>query len=120
MADNDKNALPVPSTKPGTTTRVTTTLESADYERLKYWAAHHEMSVNEYIKTAILFKIQWDNQDYKLAPMEIQRLNQMIDALVVLSSNVHSLEQVVTSGFDSLLGLTRGDNYLLEEEDGEL
>lgn len=116
----DKKIRTAPPVKPGTTTRVTTTLDSDDFERLKYWAASHEMSINEYIKQAILFKIQWDNQDYKLAPMEIQRMNQLVDVITVLSSNLRSLEQVVVSGFDSLLGLTRGDNYLLEEEDGEL
>ena len=120
MADDKNNSKLSTPVRPGTTTRVTTTLSSDDYERLKYWAASHEMSVNEYIRAAILFKIQWDNKDYPMAPMEVHRLNQLVDVITVLSSNVRSLEQVTVSGFDSLLGLTRGDNYLLEEEDGEL
>ena len=47
-------------------------------------------------------------------------MNQLVDVVTNLSSNIKSLEDVTVSGFDSLLGLTRGDNYLLEHEDGEL
>jgi len=52
--------------------------------------------------------------------MEQARLNQLIDVVHILASNQKSLEQVVTEGFDSLLGLVRGDNYLLENDDGEI
>ena len=62
-----------------------------------------------------------DNQgQLSLKTLEQARLNQLIDAMAVLSSNVKSLESVVTSGFDSLLVLTKGDNYLLSHQDGEL
>lgn len=120
LAGNKKNPAPAAPARPGSTTRVTTTLDSDDYERLKYWAASREVSINEYIREAILFKIRWDNKDYPMAPMEVHRLNQLVDVVTILSNNVRSLEQVTVSGFDSLLGLTRGDNYLLEEEDGEI
>ncbi len=33
---------------------------------------------------------------------------------------LQSLESVVIHGFDSLLKLTKGDNYLLEHQDGEI
>jgi uncharacterized SAM-binding protein YcdF (DUF218 family) len=75
------------------------------------------MSVNEYIKEAIELAIRHENKDYDLPALEIQRLNQLVDNIAVLSSNVKSVEEVVIHGFDSLLGLTKGDNYLLEHED---
>lgn len=100
--------------------RVTTTLTSDEFERLTYWAAKRGMSVNEYIAEAIRQAIAWENQDYPLPTLEQARLNQLIDVVNILSSNVKSMEGVVQSGFDSLLGLTRGDNYLLKHEDGEL
>lgn len=100
--------------------RVTVTLDDDKYARLVYWAEKHEQSINEYLGDAIDRSISWENRDYDLPTMEIARLNQLIDAMTVLSSNVHSLESVVTTGFDSLLGLTRGDNYLMEHEDGDL
>ena len=61
-----------------------------------------------------------ENGDYDLPKAEILRLNQLIEIISVLSSDVQSLESVTIHGFDSLLNLTRGDNYLLEEEDGEI
>ena len=64
--------------------------------------------------------IAYENKDYDLPDLEQARLNQLIDNMAVLSSNIHSLENVITSGFDSLLGLVKGDNYLLEHEDGEI
>lgn len=100
--------------------RVSVTLSDEQYERLAYWAGKHNLSVNQYLVDAIEKAIRWENQDYPLPTLEQARLNQLIDHIAVLSSNVKSMESVVQSGFDSLLGLTRGDNYLLEHEDGEL
>lgn len=88
--------------------------------QLKYWAKRDEVSVNEWIEDAIKQAIAIKNGNYQLPTLEQQRLNQIIDTITVLSSNVGSLENVIVSGFDSLLGLTRGDNYLLEHEDGEI
>lgn len=100
--------------------RVTTTLTDDQYERLKYWAQKKGVSINEYLNDAIDRVIRYENKDYDLPELEIQRLNQLIDVITTLSSNVKSLEDVTISGFDSLIGLTRGDNYLLEAEDGEI
>lgn len=100
--------------------RVTTTLLDDDVQRVEYWAARRGISINEYIHDAVIEKIKRENKDYDLPTMEIARLNQLIDAMTVLSTNVQSLESIVTSGFDSLIGLTRGDNYLLNHEDGEI
>lgn len=100
--------------------RVTVTLDDDAFERLKYWAGKHDMSINEYLNEAIELSIRRENKDYDLPELEIQRLNQLIDVITVLSSNVKSLEDITVSGFDSLLELTRGDNYLLEAEDGEI
>lgn len=100
--------------------RITIRISEDDYERLKYWAAKKQLNVNEYIQDAIDQAIKRENGDYDLPSAETARLNQLIDVVTELSSNVRSLEDVTTSGFDSLLGLTRGDNYLLEHENGEL
>lgn len=55
-----------------------------------------------------------------LPTLEIARLNQLIDQMKSLSTNVANPEAVTINGFDSLMGLTRGDNYLLDAEDGEI
>jgi predicted DNA-binding protein len=89
--------------------------------RLEYWADRRGYSsANEYVVDAIVEKIRRENQDYDLPTLEIARLNQVVDEMRAMSINVANLERVITSGFDSLIGLTRGDNYLLDAEDGEL
>ena len=95
-------------------------LTDDEYQQLKYWAAKEEVSINEWMTETIQRSIKFKNGDYDLPTLEQQRLNQLIDAITVLSSNTQSLENIVISGFDSLLGLTRGDNYLIEDEDGEI
>jgi len=89
-------------------------------ERVNYWATKLELSENEYMVLAIEEAIARANGDYELPTLEQYRLNQLIDETKAMSTNVANLERIVTSGFDSLLGLTRGDSYLLDEENGEL
>ena len=100
--------------------RFTASVDEDTYERVRYWASKSSLSINEWLREAIELYIRYLNKDYDLPVLEIQRLNQLIDSISVLSSNVGSLEKVIVSGFDSLISLTRGDNYLLDEDDGEL
>lgn len=102
------------------THRVTATISDETFQILQYWAKRNECSINEFLGESIDLMIRYQNKDFDLPTLEIARLNQLIDVITVLSKNVQSLEHITTSGFDSLLGLTRGDNYLLESEDGEL
>lgn len=89
--------------------------------RAQYWAdAAGFPSVNEFMALAVEEKIARMNGDYDLPTLEIQRLNQLIDEMRAISSNVTNLEHVVVNGFDSLIGLTRGDSYLQDAEGGEL
>jgi hypothetical protein len=89
-------------------------------QRVGYWSAKRELSENEYMALAIEEKIARENGDYELPTLEQLRLAQMIDEIKALSTNAANLELVVVSGFDSLIGLTRGDSYLLDDENGEL
>ena len=102
------------------THRVTATITDETFARLQYWSDKHGISINQYLNEAIDKAIAYENQDYPLPTLEQARLNQLIDEMAILSSNVKSMESVIISGFDSLLGLTRGDNYLLEDEDGDV
>ncbi|MYR58404.1 hypothetical protein GTY54_19900 [Streptomyces sp. SID625] len=92
-----------------------------DKQRAEYWADKRGFSsVNEYVAEAVAEKIRRENLDYDLPTLEIARLNELVDQVAALSKNSANLERVVITGFDSLIGLTRGDNYLLDDEDGEL
>lgn len=102
--------------------RVGIRLSSADRERAAYWADKRGYpSINEYMATAVIEKIRRENGDFDIPDLLTARMNQLIDVNKALSTNVANLERVITSGLDSLIGLTRGENYLLDEyEDGEL
>jgi predicted DNA-binding protein len=89
-------------------------------QRAMYWADKADISVNEYISEAVEEKIRRENGDYDLPTLEQARLGQLIDQMASLSTNVANLETVTVSGFDALMGLTRGDNYLLDPEEGEI
>ena len=106
--------------RPEDSRRITATVDEKLYRQIEYWSEKHSVSVSQYLKDALDSAIAYENQDYPLPTLEQARLNQLIDHIGALESNFKSLESVVTSGFDSLLSLTRGDNYLLEHEDGEI
>jgi hypothetical protein len=103
-----------------TRVRIAVRLRKDTDQRARYWADKANISVNEYISEAVEEKIRRENGDYDLPTLEQGRLNQLIDQMASLSTNVANLESVTTSGFDALMGLTRGDNYLLDPEDGEI
>lgn len=100
--------------------RLTLRLADTDFNKLAYWAQNKGVSINEFVVIALERYIDIENGNYQLPTLEVQRLNQLIEAQSVMSQNMQSLETIVISGFDSLLSLTKGDNYLLEQEDGEL
>lgn len=99
--------------------RLTVRLTDKDFDRLSYWADKASLSINEFIPVILDRWVDIENGNYELPTLEIQRLNQLVDVVLGLSSNIQSLESVTINGFDSLLKLTKGDNYLLENEDGE-
>lgn len=102
------------------THRLTLRLSEKDYDRLSYWAEHAGVSMNEFVPMILDRWVDIENGNYELPTLEAARLNQLIDTVLGMSKNMQSLETVVINGFDSLLQLTKGDNYLLaHQEDGE-
>lgn len=96
-------------------------LSSDEKQRAEYWAQRRGYSsANEYMAEAVSEKIRRENLDFNIPDLLVARLNQVLDELKANSANAANLERVVTLGFDTLIGLTRGDNYLLDEENGEL
>lgn len=100
--------------------RITLRLHPDAKARVAYWADSQGVSVNEFIVDAIDAAIRRMNSDYDLPTLEIARLAQLLDETKALTLNVANLERVITQMADSLLNMTRGDNYLLDTEDGEL
>lgn len=100
--------------------RMTMRLYPDDYNALVYWSEAFEMDRTEFLVTAMYHYIKWRNQDYDLPTAEMQRLNQLTDAIQSLIVSNEHLEQTTINGMDSLIGIIRGGNYLVDDEDGEL
>ena len=99
--------------------RLTVRLSEKDFNRLEYWSNHAGLSINEFIPAILDRWVDFENGNYQLPTLEAARLNQIVDVVTSLSGNIQSLESITINGFDSLLKLTKGDNYLLEHDDGE-
>lgn len=102
--------------KPGDK-RVTATLTQDEYDKLAYVAEKRGVSISDALREGITLLIRYANEDYyPLAKLEAERINQLVDHIGILSSNLKNLENITIEGFSSLLNLTRGDNYLFDEE----
>lgn len=100
--------------------RITATLDIDMFDKLAYVAEKRGQSLSECLRDAVQLLIRYENEDYyPLAKLEAERINQLVDCITVLSANVRNLEHVTIEGFSSLISITRGDNYLFDEEDSE-
>lgn len=105
---------------PSKTERVNMRMYQADYDKLTYWSEAFDMGRSELLLTAMHHYIAHRNKDYDIPTAEIQRLNQMIDAVNNLATNQALLQQTVVNGLDALMGVVRGESYLADKEDGDL
>lgn len=85
-----------------------------------YWAEMFDMDVTELMITSVRHYVSWKNKDFDLPTAEMQRLNQLIDAMESMASSNEKLSNTVINGFDAMMGMMRGDNYLIEPENGDL
>ncbi len=100
--------------------RVAVRLHPDTAERVEYWSDKDGVSANEWIAEAVEERIARMNGDYDLPTLEIARLTQLVDNQRAMTANLANLERVVVSMSESILGLVRGDNYLMDDESGEL
>lgn len=98
--------------------RITATIEQDTYDTLEYIAKKKNISLSELLREAIDLEIRYANEDYyPLARIEAERINQLTDYMASLGSRIGELEKVTIEGFSSLISVTKGDNYLFDEED---
>ena len=98
--------------------RITATIDANVYDKLQYIADKKGASLSDILRDAIDLKIRYENEDYyPLAKLEAERINQLVDHISILSSNIKNLENLTIEVFSSLINITRGDNYLFEEEE---
>ena len=98
--------------------RITATVDADLYDKCMYIAEKKNISISDFLREAIDLKIRYENEDYyPLAKLEAERINQLVDHISILSSNIKNLENLTIEGFSSLINITKGDNYLYEEEE---
>lgn len=98
--------------------RLNVELDLEDYEKLKYWSDIKEVSLSDYVRDSLEMSYRYHCGDFNLPDVTIGRINQLIDIVGILSNDINNLQEITVAGFDSLTGLTRGENYLLEESWG--
>lgn len=92
-----------------------------DVELLEYWAKKEGVGNSEFIVMALHAFIRMKHLDYDVPPLHIERLNQVVDVLRQQTLASERLERTMLDGFDALLGVARGGNYLNDHrEDGRL
>lgn len=101
--------------------RITATLDIDTYDKIVYIAEKKGISISDILREAIDLKIRYENEDYyPLAKLEAERINQLVDHISILSSNIKNLENLTIEGFSSLINITKGDNYLYDEEEDNI
>lgn len=98
--------------------RITATIDVDTYDKLEYIASKKNISISELLREAIDLEIRYANEDYyPLARIEAERINQLTDYIIALGSNIKNLENLTIEGFASLINITKGDNYLFDEDE---
>lgn len=98
-------------------------LDPDDRARVEYWSAKRGYpSISEYVSDAVAEKIRRENLDFENSQtdLHLNRLNQIIDNQKAEMAFNENMSHVLMVAINSIIGLTRGDNYLTDEPDGEL
>lgn len=104
--------------------RINLRLNEDLYERAKYWAGSNPaiaVSFNDYVAEALEEKVA--REAGKIPDVDnlvVDRLNQLIDVHTNLVGVIDNLSAVTTSGFDSMVSMSRGIDLSIDEDEGEL
>ncbi len=73
------------------------------------------ISSNDFIIDAIKYYVAYQNGQYDIPDILVQRINQLVDLQVMSNERLSALEDVMHSGVESLIKLSSGESYLNEE-----
>lgn len=83
---------------------------------IDYYAKKVGLSRNEFIAESARYYIKYIQNDFDVPLAMVQRTNQLVDLVASLNGRLDSLEDTTKSGIQSIIQLTRGDNYLLDND----
>lgn len=95
--------------------RVTVRLADEELEVLDRHARRRNVSRSEYLAIALRFYEAYETHDVDIHDPLLYRIDQLVESQANIVSRLDNLEHLVVDSFKSLLALTRGDNYLLDE-----
>lgn len=70
-------------------------LDQEEVAQLNYWSEKLNLTKTAFLRQAMQFYIRYLHNDYDLPTAEIQRLNQMVDAVTMLAQSQLTLEHTV-------------------------
>jgi len=97
--------------------RLTLRIPEKTKQRVEYFAADADISINDFILDALDDKIaRLNGQIPDVDNIVVDRLNELIDRTASLSTDVSNLTVVSTNGFESIVRMARGGNFLMEDD----
>ena len=94
-------------------------LTEDEYDKLNYYSEKWGMTKTDIMLESFEHYIRWVNSDYDLPTAMVQKVNQLTDAMNKLKVSNDNLIKSNNSGFETLIGFYRGENYLSEIDEEE-
>ena len=94
-------------------------LTEDEYDKLNYYSEKWDMTKTYIILQTFEHYIRWVNSHYDLPTPMVQKVNQLTDAMNKLKVSNDNLIKSNNSGFETLIGFYRGENYLSEIDEEE-
>ena len=94
-------------------------LTEDEYDKFNYYSEKWDMTKTDIMLESFEHYIRWVNSDYDLPTAMVQKVNQLTDAMNKLKVSNDNLIKSNNSGFETLIGFYRGENYLSEIDEEE-
>lgn len=95
-------------------------LTEDEYDKLSHYAEKWDMTKTDVILESFEHYVRWVNSDFDIPTAMVQKVNQLTDRMDKLTVSHNNLVKSNNSGFETLIGFYRGENYLSDIDEGEL
>lgn len=95
--------------------RVEFRVPSDFFVKLDHFAKKEGISRSEFITEACEHYMNQIVTDFNVPVASVQRINQLVEGMTAMERRMFTLENVVDTGLRSIIDLTKGENYLMDE-----
>lgn len=85
-------------------------------DKIEYFAQKEGLSKTDFLEEAAKYYIAYLMGDFDISSPMVQRLNQMLEVMIGVDSRLSGLEDTTRAGLQSIMQLSRGENYLLTDD----